>query len=210
MRSLFIGPVALLALLVACSSSDNTPAGSSSSSSSGSSGSSSSGSSSSGVTNALLTLGGTFDKLKLTPTDGIGVIDHDISENAKAAGVKSTFRAFVSDRGNLCGLGSNRQNGTVFFIEALSDKDTIQPGEFTQHQDAVPGQVDLGITKLDGTCQLQGQDYGTESGKVTITSVTSTAVSGTFDVTLMNGAGTLTGSFNVPICAGIGSDSCAP
>jgi hypothetical protein len=26
----------------------------------------------------------------------------------------------------------------------------------------------------------------------------------------MNDAGTLTGSFNVPICADIGSDSCSP
>jgi hypothetical protein len=142
--------------------------------------------------------------------DGIGVIDHDVADDAKAAGVKTTFRAFVSDRGNLCGAGANRKNGTVFFIEALTDKDTLEPGEFTQHLDSVPGQVDLGISKLDASCQTQGQDYGTASGKVTITSVTATTVSGTFDVTLMGDAGTLTGSFNVPLCASIGSDSCAP
>lgn len=156
--------------------------------------------------------GGSFDKLSLTPTDGAGIIESEAALGAEleAAGVKSRFRAFVEDKNSVCGLGAKRQNATVFAIDALSDSPTFAPGTYTQKQSSAPGQVDLSITKLNATCGSDQQDYGTESGTVTITSVTATVVTGTFDVTLMGGAGTLSGSFNVPLCPSLRSESCDP
>src|SRR5262249_52728382 len=99
---------------------------------------------------------------------------------------------------------------TLLFIDALSGSATFEPGTYTQTQGNVPGQVDLGISRLDGTCTSTGQDYGAESGTVIITSVTATGVAGTFNITLMAGAGTLEGSFNVPLCQSLPSGNCVP
>jgi hypothetical protein len=160
----------------------------------------------------FVTLGGTFDKLTLTPTDGVGIIDTEaaLSDDLKAAGVKSRFRAFVEDRPNLCSTGAGRQNATVFAIDALSDNPSFAPGTYTQKQDSVPGQVDVSITKLNGTCTSDQQDYGAESGTVTITSVSATVVTGNFEMTLLHGDGTLSGSFNVPLCPGLKLGGCDP
>lgn len=161
----------------------------------------------------LTRTGGTFDRLTITPTDGAGSIDTeaDLSDELRAAGVKSRFTAFIEDRNNVCSTGARRQDATVFAIVALSDADTFSPGTYTQKQDSVPGQVDLSVTKLNATCTSDQQDFGTESGTVTITSVTETVVTGTFEVTMLGGAGTLQGSFNVPLCPGLTlGESCSP
>ncbi len=156
--------------------------------------------------------GGSFDKLAFTPADGAAVIDTGaaLSDAHKATGVKSRLRAFVLDTDTVCGKGARRPNMTVFAIDALSDQPSFVAGTYTQKLDSVPGHVDLSMTKLNATCSSDMQDYGIESGTVTIAQVTATFVEGSFDVTFMNGAGTLTGTFNVPLCASLDSSACTP
>jgi hypothetical protein len=157
----------------------------------------------------LLVLGGTFKALTLNAVDGIGVISTSVPPEFADAGIRSEFKAFISDKSNLCGTGVVRQNETIFAITAVSGSATFQAGTYTEMLQEVPGQVDVSITKLNAACTSNSQDYGSASGTVVITSVTASAVAGTFDVTLLGDAGTLQGSFNVPLCPSL-STSCVP
>lgn len=98
------------------------------------------------------------------------------------------FRAYFEDKAGICSTSARRQNSTVLTIETPN---TVK------------------IAKLNATCG-NDQEYVSESGTITIASATSTLVVGSFDVTLANGAGTLKGSFNVPICPSLALDSCEP
>lgn len=156
---------------------------------------------------AFVRTGGTFDKLTLEPTDAFAFI-HPVADGSK--GVKSRLLIMAADRSGLCTTGPTRQGSTVFFIDALSGEATFQPGTFTQKMDSVPGQVDIGASKLGPTCNAIGQDYGASEATVVVTQITKTTVSGTFDVTLMNGEGTLKGTFDVPICGQAPAMACQP
>jgi len=67
-------------------------------------------------------------------------------------------------------------------------------------QREAPGQVDVSVSKLNASCGSDGKDFGSATGSVTLTAVTDTGVAGTFDVALLGDAGTLQGTFNVPLC----------
>jgi hypothetical protein len=129
--------------------------------------------------------GGSFDKLALNALDGAGVLD------------AGRFRALVEDRASICSTSARRQNSTVLTIETPSGA----PGTYPN--------ASVEISKLDATC-ANAQSYASESGTVTITSASSTVIAGTFDVTLANGAGTLKGSFNIPVCPSLKLDTCDP
>ena len=129
--------------------------------------------------------GGSFDKLTLQPLDGAGVLD------------AGRFRAFVEDRASICSTTARRQNSTVLTIVTPSSAPGTDDG------------ASVKLAKLDAACQA-APEYASESGRVTITSASATVVAGTFEVTLANGAGTLAGSFNIPICPTLKLDSCEP
>jgi hypothetical protein len=148
----------------------------------------------------LLTLDGSFNTLPLHPLDGIGYITRLISEPALGAGVRSEFLAIVSERGSLCAASAVRPNETAFAITALSGDDPFQPGTFAVGLGGQPGDVNVSMTRFGPSC-LPAEQYASESGTVVVTRVTADAVSGTFDVTLAGDAGTLQGSFDVPLCA---------
>lgn len=149
----------------------------------------------------------TFAAFTINPVDGRAFITDG---SGSGTGVKTRLRIFVEDRGSLCAAGPVRQDATIFFIDALSGDATIKPGTFTQMNNSVPGQVDTGVSKLNGSCGAAGQDYGASAATVVLTQVTSTSVAGTFDLTFPGDAGTLSGTFNVPICGQAFNAACQP
>ncbi len=148
---------------------------------------------------ALLTIDGSFNTLPLHPLDGMGYITRLISGPAARAGVKSEFVAIVGERQSLCAGSVVRPNETTFAITAQSGDDPFRAGSFAVGLGGMPGDVEVSMTLFGPSC-LVAEQYASESGTVTITSVTSSGVSGTFDVTLAGDAGTLQGSFDVPLC----------
>jgi hypothetical protein len=148
---------------------------------------------------ALLTIDGSFNALPLHPLDGIGYITRLISGPGAGAGVKSAFVGIVGERQSLCAGSVVRPNETTFAITAQSGDDPFRPGTFAVGLGELPGDVEVSMTRFGPSCLVADQ-YAAESGSVVITRVTSSAVSGTFDVTLAGDAGTLQGSFDVPLC----------
>lgn len=155
--------------------------------------------------------GGSFDKLTVTPTDGAGLLQSGSALPAEvaAAGVRSRFVAYVADRQNVCTGGPRRADAIVLSIDARSGAEAFAPGTYTGSATVGPGQVELAIAKLGTSC-ASDPEYRAESGTVTITTVRPTYVAGTFDVTLRDGAGTLSGSFNVPLCPSLDLVRCSP
>lgn len=151
--------------------------------------------------------GGTFAAFPLDAVDGTAFMT---PARDTSAGAKSELRVLVADRPSLCTTGPLRGNETIFSIDALSADTTFRPGTFTQLQNAGPGHVDVSITKLNATCDSDNQDYGAATATVTFTTVNLTAVAGTFEVTLMGNAGTLKGTFNVPLCGEEIVGTCQP
>jgi hypothetical protein len=153
----------------------------------------------------MLSLGGSFNASALNVLDGTAFVS---SVPSQAGGINSNLSVFFSDKTSLCSTGVRRQNETVLVIGAMSGGPAFQAGTFTDTQEEAPGQAYVSVTALNGACA--NQSLGAASGTVVITSVTSSAVSGTFDVTLLGDAGTLQGSFNVPLCDQAFSYSCQP
>jgi hypothetical protein len=148
----------------------------------------------------LLTLDGSFNSLPLRPQDGVGYVTRLISGPAALAGVRTEFVAVVGDRPSLCAASVVRPNETTFAITAQSGDDPFGPGRFAVGLGGQPGGVEVSVTRFGPSC-LPADQYVSESGTVVITRVTADAVLGTFEVTLAGDAGTLQGSFDVPLCA---------
>jgi len=159
---------------------------------------------------ALFSLDGSFDALAIRPVDGFGTIVTAVPGPLAEAGVNSNFLAFVADRPALC-AGVLRQSETVVSIDALSANSTFAPDRFVVTSEVVPTAVTVEVTRFDDTCGVAGQ-YVAVSGSVNVTSVTSAKIAGTFDVALSGDAGTLQGSFDVPLCSADAdaAQTCAP
>jgi len=153
---------------------------------------------------------GSVSGLAFNPIDGIGYFNTTLSGAEADAGVQTEFVAVFSTSASLCATGIVRQDETVFTIALLSSAATLQPGTYTEAQVEAPGQADVSVSALGATCSSAGLDYGSASGTVVITSVSAGSVSGTFSVTLLEGAGALTGSFTVPVCGQSPSTTCQP
>ena len=151
--------------------------------------------------------GGTFNGVPLAVVDATAFLTQ---AKSPAPGVKSRLVIVAEDRAALCAAGSFRQNGTFLTIDAQSGDLALQPGTFTQKFADGPGQVDVGISKLSASCGSSGKDYGATVATVVVTQVTATSVAGTFDLTFPSDAGTLQGSFNVPICGQPFDTTCKP
>lgn len=150
--------------------------------------------------------GGTFTAVGVN-----GIIDGTafFSDSKGDPGVQSRLVVVLSDRTGLCSASVLHENATVISIDMLSGDKPFKPGTFTQHMKSVPGQVDVGVSKLGPTCKGAGQDYGASIANVVVTQVTPT-VAGTFDMTFPGDAGTMQGTFNVPICGQAFGNACLP
>jgi hypothetical protein len=148
--------------------------------------------------------------LQFHPKDGTGFINTTPSGAKASAGVKSELYVVFSDATNLCTTGIDRQGAIVFSIDLLSGDATLQPGTFTGMEQQVPGQANIGVAQLSASCGAAGLELGSASGTVVLTSVSASAVSGTFSVSLLEDAGTLSGSFTVPVCGQAANTSCQP
>jgi hypothetical protein len=141
--------------------------------------------------------GGTFDKVALDARDGVAYLQRSTNGSR---GVKSKLTILIGNEPNMCGAPTLQKQTTFFGLQALSADGEFKPGTFTQHLDRVPGQVDVFAGTIGEACKGDGPQWGAETATVTITSVTATAVSGTFEVTFTGNAGTLQGTFSVPVC----------
>lgn len=128
--------------------------------------------------------GGNYDKVPIVVKDGTGAI------------ATGRFRAFLSDANNLCSAGALRQGATVLGI----DTNGTAPGTFA---------ATFQVSRNDASCNgAAAMDSG--SGTVTLTTVSASFVEGTFDATMSGDAGSLTGSFNVPLCPALDATTCKP
>lgn len=150
--------------------------------------------------------GGTF-AATLDVSDGTAFVT---PTSERGADVKTELRVFFSDRDNLCTKGPNRQNETVLALDLLSGAATLEPGTFTQKNVDEPGQADVSLATLDGTCKAGSLNDGADEATVTLTTVSATRIAGTIDVTFANDGGTLTGTFDVPVCGQTLSGACSP
>lgn len=128
--------------------------------------------------------GGNYDAIAIAAKDGTGTLE------------TGRFRAFISDANSVCANGARRQGATVLGIDTTGTAPGTFPATFQ-------------IARNDSACNGTAAT-NTGSGTVTITSVSTTVVEGTFDATLDADAGTLTGSFNVPLCPALDVTTCKP
>jgi hypothetical protein len=156
---------------------------------------------------SFLTIRGSFNAL---PLDFVNGTVFFVAPDPKEVGVKSRMIAVFSNKPNLCTTGPFRENETVLALDALSGDTSFGPGTYTFTANDLPGEVDINLSKLSATCTSVGQDYGTLSGTLVVTKVSPAEVSGTFQVVLTSGAGTLEGSFHVPTCDPPPTTDCQP
>lgn len=151
--------------------------------------------------------GGTFSAVSVD-----GILDgtaYFVDPKTPTDGVRSRLVVIFADRTALCSTGPLRASATEISIDLLSGDKPFTAGTFTQQMKNAPGQVDFGISKLGATCNGAGQDYGASVANVVLTQVAPT-VAGTFDLTFPGDAGTLQGTFNVPICGSPFDTTCKP
>jgi hypothetical protein len=148
--------------------------------------------------------------LQFHPKDGTGFVNTTPSGAKASAGVKTELYVVFSDATNLCATGINHQGAAVFSLDLLSGDATPQPGTFTATQQQAPGQANIRVAQLSASCGAEGLELGSASGTVVLTSVSASVVSGTFSVDLLQDAGTLSGSFSVPVCGQAPNTSCQP
>ncbi len=126
-------------------------------------------------------------------------------------GVKTRVMLNFGDRPNLCGAGIIRQDEIFFGIDLQLVTDGPQPGTFPIFQfpqTALPF-ADAPFIHLDATTCKPLVDRGAQSGTVTISAVTATAIVGSFDITYKDGA--VKGTFNAPLsCPTLPTNHCAP
>jgi len=146
----------------------------------------------------------------------ITVVDAVFIAGTPGGGVKELV-IDMEDQAGVCGrikANTFKQNTTElgFTVAIEGASGPVGPGTY-----AVGNSID-GKTHLNGGVQepdpmCLGKHLGTKSGSVTITYVSSTMVSGTFDLTLDN-ADHLTGSFGATACdmdiAKITAQACVP
>lgn len=144
--------------------------------------------------------GGSFDKLAAAPFGAVAFLEPISAEGAGPSGVKTRLHIMASDHpSDLCAAPMHASS-SIYTFEALSEHESFQPGTFTQKWDFVPGQVLTTASTLGPSCDVTAGYTGTEA-TVVVTEVTETSVTGTFELTFSDGAGTLKGSFKAPICA---------
>ncbi len=165
----------------------------------------SSGATTNGDGGPLLALTGSAGGVSLTAVDGYARITADTG-----GGGKTRFSAIFSDKANLCSSGIFHQNGTVLNLDLQSPDATLVPGVFPINDSthSTPPYSDAPLVKLDGACKAS-PDRGAKSGSVTIATVSSTAVTGSFDITYPDG--NVKGTFNVPLsCPSPAANTCMP
>jgi hypothetical protein len=140
---------------------------------------------------------GSVNGLVFAPADGVAYVD------------KGELVIVLSDASSLCSEGVDRQGSMTFSIELYLGA-APSPATFSATAGQAPGQAALNVTELGASCAPAGLDLAAESGTVTLATVSASVVAGTFSVDLAGGAGTLSGSFSVPLCGAVPSTACTP
>jgi hypothetical protein len=181
------------------SSSGSSGSGSSSSSSGSSSGSGGGASSSSGGVEPGNSVTGSAGGVSLTangavainaPDDGTGTLSI-ILANVSLDGVCTSAQA---------GTPTQPASMTWLNLEAFDiGSKTVSTGTYSWNNG--PGTGDANLYQSSSTCETTAGDSAYK-GTIKVTAISSSTVSGTFELTFEDG--TMSGSFSAPICAGIG------
>jgi hypothetical protein len=152
------------------------------------------------------TFNGTVRGHQLTPADavsGTGSLNVPPAVSINAAVV------VISNTGGLCANASvgKQASNSQFFVITLFDRIGTQtaiptaPGTYSVT--STTKSASASYLETDATCRsIAGFSALATSGTVTLTSVTSNGLVGTFDLTL-NSGDRVTGSFNAPNCGGL-------
>jgi hypothetical protein len=153
------------------------------------------------------TVSGTVDGGSLTPVSTLGFVS--VVTCPDAGSVAFAFSGIADFVASCASLQSDKANSTtlgmVVLRFGLQPQQPIAPGNYpitvgfpTPDDAGAVNLVTATFEKLGATCQrtLSTDAIG---GNITISSVSSTSVAGTFDLTF--GGGRLTGTFNSPLCS---------
>ncbi len=117
----------------------------------------------------------------------------------------------ITNVSNVCSLfqsaanpsasGPDPGNSTQLTLNVLSSNSTpVAPGTYSVSQPNANGVfVNAAFAATDSTCAVEASSASASSGTVQIVTVSSTMVTGTFDVTFPSGDH-LTGQFAAPVC----------
>jgi hypothetical protein len=141
---------------------------------------------------------GTVAGNSLAPSDTVAIIG---SQNS--SGVNVQYAAIVlSDVGAMCTRLTNHQaapNGTGLALVVGTSAALVQPGTYTINAHGAETAT-AEFAKVDAKCQSTLMDAAT-GGTVTITTFSTSEVSGAFQLTFPDGS--LSGSFDAPACPGL-------
>ncbi len=206
-----LSALVFVALAYACSSSSNegTGTGNSSGNDTGSKGSNASSGGSGSVGSGGSSAGGSGGVPTLTVNDQIAGTG---TAALTTGGTGYITLVGLSSATGLCSAlsadaNTNFASATTFFI-AVVGTSAIGPGTYdiypsTAAMPTLPAAIG-GYNVTTSSCASAATASGT-SGTITIASVTSSTVAGTYDVTFPDG--TMQGSFSAPICSGLNVDA---
>jgi hypothetical protein len=153
------------------------------------------------------TVSGTVDGGSLTPVSTLGYAT--VVTCPDAGSVAFAFSGIADFVASCTSLQSDKANSTTLGMFVLrfgqQTQQPIAPGTYsvsvgfpTPDDAGVISFVSATFEKLGAACQRTVSSDAT-SGTIVISSVSSTSIAGTFDLTF--GGGRLTGTFNSPICS---------
>ena len=184
-------------------SSSGGGSGSGSSSGSGSGSGSSSGGSSSGGSPGSTYVLGTINGSQVPVVDAVALSSTSYVPTGTSTAVQAV-QIWITDQTATCSVlerAGNPPNASVLIV-TIESNSAIGPGTYYSVATTVAGVTSAtgsGYSVDDSTCASTTQTTS-QSGSVTLTSVTSTAIAGTFSFIYYTGD-VLQGGFNVPVCA---------
>ena len=157
-----------------------------------------------------LTVDGTIGSASLTPRAALAVYGSlstsTVTDDDGGTTVTETNGLVINiaDKDDTCTV-LHTQSATFLSLELTGQPTagstfTVIDADVTS---ATTGQAEVDFSGSTATCADNGASATATSGTVTVTAISSSEVSGTFDVTFANGH--LTGSFTAPICGSLGA-----
>ena len=179
MRALFLSAVCALGI-VACGGATSGPGGGSS------------------------TVNGTVAGGQKVPTnDAIGVVSTQTQTVGTSTVTTALVGVAITNKANVCEIAQAHHvpaNATILSLSVTKPGNAIAPGTYTLGSNGLSNTfVGAEYTQYGASCATSHDELGA-TGTITLTTVSASAVQGTFDVTMANGDH-LTGSFDAPVCS---------